>query len=509
MFDRHVKKIAERVLTHPSGGLDVDFHTRVTEFQSNTGLPHVHAVGYRHLSPGVDDLLGRLQGGDWLTDVEQQPLLELAVGAVTASTDVGDLLDQFPGLTYALAARAADMAKKYQVHVHCTESCVPDGVGTDQTCRFFFPRLPSMFHILARCPEHNTDDQKAELLCIERLHRRVQGELRWYQAREVPYFLDTPRGLVKLLHRAADGRPQEKPQAPGVFVWARIDFEPSPELDAMTERCRRSSPDSSEDDCRTLALYHCTLKRRRNARFRPRRKVSEAYVECFNPLLLVAADGNVSVDVITHQVQNLFRYCTKGGSGRFSVYDVAGEVRSRRTAEAFEAADDLDRRYGNWREVTIGEALHCLDSPRLRLSVSDFEVARVNASLPGRPGRAIQEETEQADDGNYVATTADVRRYGERPATLEHLSLAQFLMWYRLSKPGQEEAAEWFDQAVDICCPDDLPPSPGHTVLPGKLTLRDGTLLRLRRVPRALDWGPKSTYASILLFSVRIPASYS
>ena len=502
MFDRHVKKITEHVLTHPSSGLDVDFHTRITEFQSNTGLPHVHTVGYKHLSTRVDNLLGRMQGGHFLTEVELQPLLELAVGAVTASTTAADLLDQFPGLSAALAARAAEMAKKYQVHVHCTESCVPDSLNTDQTCRFFFPRLPSLFPILARCPELKTDDQKTALLSVERLHRKVQGELRWYQSRETPEFLDTPGGLVKLLHKAADGRPQELPQAPGVFLWALILFEPSPELDTMMEKCRQFSPDS-EDDRRTLALYHCTLKHRRNAKFRPRRKVSEAYVECFNPVLLVAADGNVSVDMIGHTVQNLFGYCTKGGSSRFGILDVANEVRTRRTAEAFRAADDLDERYGKWREVTIGEALHGLDSD-LRLSVSNFEVAWVNTSLPGRLD--CGEETEDADDGNYVATTADMRRYGMRPDTLERLSLAQFLMWYRLSKPGREEAEPRFDQAVDICSPDDLPPAAGHTVMPGKLTLEDGTVLRLRRLPRALNWGPKSTYASILLFSVRIPA---
>ena len=380
---------------------------------------------------------------------------------------------------------------------------MPDSINTDQTCRFFFPRLPSLFPILARCPELKTDDQKTALLSVERLHRKVQGELRWYQSRETPDFLDTPGGLVKLLHRAADGRPQELPQAPGAFLWAQIIFEPSPELDTMMDKCRQLSPDS-EDNCRTLALYHCTLKHRRNARFRPRRKVSEAYVECFNPVLLVAAEGNVSVDMIGHTVQKLFSYCTKGGGTKIDIGDVALEVRRRRTPKAVKAADDLDERnVEGWREVTIGEALHGLDSD-LRLSVSNFEVAWVNTSLPGQLDCA--EETEDADDGNYVATTADMRRYGMRPDTLERLSLAQFLMWYRLSKPGREEAEPRFDQAVDICSPDDLPPLAGHTVMPGKLTLEDGTVLRLRRLPRALNWGPKSTYASILLFSVRIPA---
>ena len=136
-----MKKITEHVMTHPSSGLDVDFYTRVTEFQSNTGFPHVHAIRYRHLSTRVDNLLGLLQGGNWLTEVELEPLLELAVGAVTASTGADDLLDQFPGLTPALAVRAAEAAKKYQVHVRCTESCVPGRGDTDQTCRFYFPAL--------------------------------------------------------------------------------------------------------------------------------------------------------------------------------------------------------------------------------------------------------------------------------------------------------------------------------------------------------------------------------
>lgn len=460
-------------------------------------------IGYRHLPPQTHYLLGRLQSGDCLTEDQLQPLLELAVGAVTASTSAEDLLDQFPALTPELAAQTAMMAKKYQVHMHCTESCVPDSMGSDQTCRFFFPRLPSLFHLMARCPVQRTNEQKRALASIESLHRKVQGQLRLFQGEDVPQEQDTAESLVDLLNQAAGGGPVELPQAPGVFLWANMIFENIPETRAMMESCHQFSP-NSEENCRTLALYHHTLKYRANARYIPRRKISEAYVECFNPVQLVAANANVSADVITHTVQKLMAYCTKGGSSRFGVLDAAHEVRARQSPGVFESADILEERFERCREVTLGEALHSLDSG-LHLSESNYGVTWVNTSLPGQPGRQVGgHQQEYTDNGQFTATTADMLRYTKRPGTLECLCFGQFMMWYRLAKPGQEQANPRFNQVVNICSPEDLAPPAGHTDLPAVLRLTDGTVLRLRRLPCALNWGPASSYASIMLFTVHM-----
>ena len=159
-------------------------------------------------------------------------------------------------------------------------------------------------------------------------------------------------------------------------------------------------------------------------------------------------------------------------------------------------------RHEKWREVTIGEALHSLDCG-LRLSIANYEVAFLNTTLPGQQGRIA--EIENDDEGRYIATTADMLRYTKRPDTLEALALGQYLMFYRLSKPGQEEAIPRFGQEVNVCTPDDLPPPAAHALLlPHTVTLADGEVVRLRRVPRALSWGPESDYASILLFTVSV-----
>ena len=84
----------------------------------------------------------------------------------------------------------------------------------------------------------------------------------------------------------------------------------------------------------------------------------------------------------------------------------------------------------------------------------------------------------------------------------EFTTFGQFKAWFRVAKRGSEQAVPRTSGTVKIATPDDLPAPPEHSLLPLVLTLIDGTTMRRLQQPRALDWGPKSNYAEILLFKV-------
>jgi hypothetical protein len=145
----------------------------VTEFQAGTGLPHVHAIAFRHLPENISGQLTRLQIGDpTLKKEDVSDLVTLATGAVTASLSPVDLLLQFPGLGEPLAARVSVLAKHFQEH-NCVEGCLTDYAV--KGCRHFFPRLPALYHLIATVP---TDINDREFLRRECFHRKIQHMLR-------------------------------------------------------------------------------------------------------------------------------------------------------------------------------------------------------------------------------------------------------------------------------------------------------------------------------------------
>ena len=82
------------------------------------------------------------------------------------------------------------------------------------------------------------------------------------------------------------------------------------------------------------------------------------------------------------------------------------------------------------------------------------------------------------------------------------MSFAQFLMRYRVANPGQEDATPRGGASVPIATCGDEPPPASNPTLPDVLCLDDGTIMRLLRKPRALDWSPRNDYALLLLFKV-------
>ena len=112
------------------------------------------------------------------------------------------------------------------------------------------------------------------------------------------------------------------------------------------------------------------------------------------------------------------------GSRQMSVVRAAQELRERGRGGGVRAG---------YREVTATEALYRLD-PSLSFTSSTFgQVVRVSAYLGAR---------------GQVAATADKLRYSARPATLRHLSLCQFLMYYRVARAEEQGRAHQQAAAV-------------------------------------------------------------
>lgn len=396
------EKLGQHVLRSPSTGLSARLRLRVTEFQTSSGLPHDHIVLYRALTQDTESCLRRLQNRDkTLTYPELAQLLEIAMGAITASTSAEELAMQFPQLDEP--EEVARMCLKYQVH-SCTSTCRPKkGRRAPQTCRFFFPRMPSLFDIMARAPGEGAP----ELLKVEALHVKIRNIVKHIGEAVAN---DSPAGLADLLHCAAGGLPV--PDQVGGYVWADIKFTQCEELERELARSRLLSDD--EEVAVTLGIYHYTLHFRRHGKFVPKRKASQAFVENFNPFVMLASDGNVSTDFVGHTVDKLYKYVTKGSqerdtdSKRQSEVDednkglrsAEKETRRRNKGVDSAAADMLKAKIEEkfWREVTTGEALYLLD-PSLHLSSANFSVVRVCT----RP---------RADDG--AGSRAQYRAYAAR-----------------------------------------------------------------------------------------------
>ena len=102
-----------------------------------------------------------------------------------------------------------------------------------------------------------------------------------------------------------------------------------------------------------------------------------------------------------------------------------------------------------------------------------------------------------------VDVTADKERYTLRPPTLDLLTLAQFLQWFRVPNRGEEEAVIRQATPIALIKAEDSPWPPLHcTILPATLTLEDGTVMRRMRQPRVLHVSPSTAYSTILLCKV-------
>ena len=347
-------------------GIEASNFAVFKEVGPRTGLPHSHGLAYlteADIGPGsVSYLLGRLQAGEGgLTWEERGLVVELGRKAITVTTSVQALKEQFPNLTEQEAEQVVQLARRLQVH-SCTHHCLVSPPG--QMCGQFFPRPPSLLPLLATRPVLQTDAQKAKLVALEEISQQVQGLMR-----NLPAALQLPpaqdedptTSLLSLLRRVAD---PPVLQAGGSFTWAGVVFPHSQELEHLQEQCALLS--NSQDDRALLTVYHCSLLSRRHAKHLPVRSVREGWMVNYNPWMLNMAKSNGEVELVTHTPQKLYSYVTKGATTQ-TILQMAEEVDSRGGRRMADMAEQLRLAVDEgWKEVSLAESFYRLD-PGLHL----------------------------------------------------------------------------------------------------------------------------------------------
>jgi hypothetical protein len=463
---------------------------QVVEVQGRSGLPHVHAVGWRPFESDLANLLTRLQAGEvaGLTKAELRPVEDLGFSAITVSLQPAILYQQFSELTEEQADKVARLATRLQWH-YCTSSCttnVPEG----QECYHYFPRLPSLLPaVVARPPDpvHGEEWAKKQLLATETVHCKVQQWLREertaIQARAGQE--DRVAALVCLLRQVA-APPQ--PLSSGGWSWADVEFLPDPDRkwDRLSIQLMQLFGSSHRDNV-LLTAYHASLSIRRHARYLPRRLVSEAWVNGFNPWVLLACQSNVDVNLVLHTPTSVYSYVGKG-TRQVSLNSAISELERRGRPEDLAAAKCLQTALEEgMREVPIMEAIYRADS---RLSL-----------VTSYPTRVYYVSAKLGPQGE-VAASAKKYRYARRPSNLDCLTLCQFVMNYRVTIRRDQAAKPRHQAAVRIATPADMPAPPGQSTMPSVIYLEDGTKMQLLQEARPVDWGPRGNYGEILLFKV-------
>ena len=514
------------------------------EIQPQTGVPHSHTVAWRQLEPGVYSSLQRLQKGDRsLTMEDLKGLLFLAKESCTVSLAEPSLVQDFPWLTKEQAREVLELARVVQRH-SCVASCNRRPTQ-GQECSHFYPRLPSLFTIVARIPNITSAERRQDFMeSVERLQSQVQEQLRRLQraGQLASFSLCCVLDLVDPSHPEGcleDG-----------YSWGGLTVTPGPDLTHMYEQCSFSPGfEGTQWKREKLICYHWSLLYRSSPRVIHQRTVKEVFIVSYNPAVLLSTRANHEVELVTSTPSKVFQYVTKGGAGpsnettkvAISVLEERGEMELARRVE-----DMVDVQ--NMREVTLPEACYRLNES-LQLSASntlrvftnvdllgnkegqskgegedsheddrgdvekDKEVGDSHEEEEGHEDSDEEEESHDDRDEEVLAQNYNMADYSMRPALLESLTYAQWKMFYRRSKQGAVQGQPQVRKLVPVVTPADLPalphlPPPLLPVhLPQLIPVRrpDSSTVtyHLMKTPRVLDWMPLTTYSDIFFFKVR------
>ena len=346
------------------------FH-QVIEHQTHTGQAHHHGVGWaRNLTPDVVTLFDKLQNEDAhnMSRSDLEPIAAVGTRSVTVSTDPVTILDQFPNLTASQAAEAGRLATTYQQHQCTAESC-SNLVFPGQTCNKFFPQLPSLFPLVAKTPLLTKKGQQ-RLDDIYAIHTKLQGFLR---NSNVPPEEDRVTTLVNLLERLGSP-PSALPQGEG-FTWQGVVFPNDPELQGLRHECGQYG--RTQGEVLLLSLYHVSLLTRRHAKYLPARTVSEVYIAKYNPIVLLATQANMEIDLVLHTPTVWYNYMTKSGTSQSSLRRSLSQLALRGDATNKERVIEMMKE--KKREVSLGEVF-CRVDPELSLASKNVPVKYVNTN---------------------------------------------------------------------------------------------------------------------------------
>lgn len=365
-----LNSLAREVLAADNTGLGVTSYGRVIETCSQSGLAHSHWECWSRAGATHSSLFSRLLGGDLsLTREDLQPLVEISQAAITVSTSVPGLRQQFPGMSQEHAQEVVELAMRHQLHrctAHCTASTPPG-----QECSQYFPKLPSLKPLMANL--------KTKSGGVPKLHVAIQNILRGLPVHGDQVEEDPVLSLLNILNQVA-APPILLPS--GSFHWAGMTVRVTPEMDQLLGEMRLIPGLATLGQQRVMALYHYTLRFRRHPKMVQTRRVTEAWVVNFNPSLLRAARTNIELDLVTHTLSTLQSYHTKGATTQTTLETAAqleqrGGARNSRMAEDIRMASE-----SGYKEMSMTEAYFRMD-PGLHLFISNKTVSWVSILPPG------------------------------------------------------------------------------------------------------------------------------
>ena len=388
IFQHRHQTLFAKVLPTEVSGLQTTAYKTATEVQGRSGLAHLHAVLWRPVSSDVSSVMERCQarqsGG--LSREDFQGVVDLATSILTVTLSPGVLHAQFPALSPILSIKAVGLARKFQVHT-CTEFCTSSS-PEDQLCKEWFPRLPSVFALVARTPLADCKNDAAMLEKFERIHLQVQRLLRDAQARVYLHPPGTDLDALVALLGMVSVNDQPLRLEDGGYTWAGTTFPNGPQLTRLINDCRALEVD--ENGAVILALYHYTLMLRYYSKFIPIRTVHEVWIASYNPIVLLAWQANMELELVLHTPEKLFRYVAKG-TGQRSLNAAISELGKRGEKGDEKAAQRLEEAVEAGKcEVPMTEALIRLDS-KLSLTTSfPTKVTWVNTSLGDQGPGSVQ-----------------------------------------------------------------------------------------------------------------------
>lgn len=291
-----------------------------------------------------------------------------------------------------MASEVARLAMLHQQH-RCTSLC-ESSVFPGQQCNKFFPRLPSLFCLVARTPFLDKEGQR-RLDNIYDIHVKLQNCLR--ELCIGPEHNNTAT-LVSLLEKVANP-PETLPNDAG-FTWGGVAFPNGPVMQYVHQRCQQYG--QTPRDVVLLKVYHMSLLTRRHAKYFPKRSVSQTYIGNFNPIILLATQSNIDVDIITHTPQVWFSYMTKSADSQTSMKSSHRELEKR--GEHACALRLMEMMEAKKREVMLGEVF-CLIDPQLSLVSSNVTVKFVMTKChpAGTEDRCVLARQDQAVVINYAS----------------------------------------------------------------------------------------------------------
>ena len=414
-FDKRVHSFMKNIVCAKSNPMRVKhFHYRV-EFQLR-GAGHIHGVLWTDLEeldkefPGLKSSMAKLRLSSSNLNEEDKAVLSKFVDKfIKCSLDEDEYDDDF-----------IDIVNSVQKHNH-SHTCYKKG----PSCRFGFPRLPSERTIIATPLDKKCMSERqfrAEKRKLKDILSKVKTQLESLNEEEL-----VTTSLEDLLKKS------------GV---SKIDYYKALEV-------------SQTGSCIIL-----------------QRRVSEAYINNYNPEWLKSWNGNMDIQgcldffAVTTYITD---YYTKSESA------MATELK-----KAFKQSTGLERKdqmkylvetFLRTRQMGESEALYRM-LPQLHLSESDIKCIYVATGFPwNRSAFLIRQHTDKlitgedeedeesmstrkktfqipGRDGLFKKAVSIHDKYSARPTSLEHICLAQFAICYEMKRGGKEKEPD-YEKAVE------------------------------------------------------------